>query len=155
MIPVFVRFTRGLIGDNGTGNRSGCQAGSRRKALVTCVAGSTPPLSPPKPLRKAERLFPQGMNARFAMWAESRGGHRSQRLAWFFFRERRGPGGRRRRLSFRRAWSYEDWRMYLYEHPIVRRFCQQLVWIAEGGVRSAKGVEGGSAVHGFAIPAMS
>jgi hypothetical protein len=29
-----------------------------------------------------------------------------------------------------RAWSFADWHTYLYEHPIVGRYCRQLVWVA-------------------------
>src|SRR5262249_51111520 len=27
-----------------------------------------------------------------------------------------------------RSWRYEDWSLYLLQHPIVRRHCQRLVW---------------------------
>lgn len=34
-------------------------------------------------------------------------------------------------MCTQRTWRHEDWRAYLYEHPIVRHYCQQLVWVAE------------------------
>ena len=33
-------------------------------------------------------------------------------------------------MCVQRAWQAADWRTYLNEHPIVGRYCQQLVWIA-------------------------
>jgi hypothetical protein len=33
-------------------------------------------------------------------------------------------------LCTQRRWRAEDWTLYLNRHPIVRRYCQQLVWIA-------------------------
>jgi len=31
-------------------------------------------------------------------------------------------------LCTERTWSYEDWQLYLQQHPIVGRYCQRLVW---------------------------
>jgi hypothetical protein len=38
-----------------------------------------------------------------------------------------------------RDWSFEDWRHYLYQHPVVRRLVQGLVWaqVKEGNVVQA------------------
>jgi hypothetical protein len=33
-------------------------------------------------------------------------------------------------LCTQRRWRAEDWTLYLNRHPIVRRYCQQLVWVA-------------------------
>jgi hypothetical protein len=33
-------------------------------------------------------------------------------------------------LCTQRRWRAEDWMLYLNRHPIVRRYCQQLVWVA-------------------------
>ena len=32
-------------------------------------------------------------------------------------------------LCTERTWKFEDWEGYLNQHPIVRRYCQRLVWI--------------------------
>jgi hypothetical protein len=36
-------------------------------------------------------------------------------------------------LCTQRRWKAEDWSLYLNRHPIVRRYCQQLVWLALRG----------------------
>jgi hypothetical protein len=33
-------------------------------------------------------------------------------------------------LCTQRLWKAEDWMLYLNRHPVVRRYCQQLVWVA-------------------------
>lgn len=33
-------------------------------------------------------------------------------------------------MCTRRSWRFEDWDLYLNNHPIVSRFCRKLVWIA-------------------------
>jgi hypothetical protein len=33
-------------------------------------------------------------------------------------------------MCTQRAWSYDEWESYLRKHPIVGRYCQQLVWVA-------------------------
>jgi hypothetical protein len=35
-------------------------------------------------------------------------------------------------LCTQRTWAFEDWDTYLNRHPIVRRYCQRLVWGATG-----------------------
>jgi hypothetical protein len=34
-------------------------------------------------------------------------------------------------LCTQRRWRFEDWSLYLHRHPIVGRYCQQLVWLAQ------------------------
>src|SRR5262249_16197309 len=36
-------------------------------------------------------------------------------------------------MCTQRTWSYEDWDTYLHRHPIVGRYCRQLVWVATRG----------------------
>ncbi len=36
-------------------------------------------------------------------------------------------------MCVERRWRFEDWDLYLNRHPIVGRFCQRLVWLAEQG----------------------
>jgi hypothetical protein len=36
-------------------------------------------------------------------------------------------------LCTERTWKFEDWEGYLNKHPIVRRYCQRLVWITADG----------------------
>ena len=31
-----------------------------------------------------------------------------------------------------RSWRFEDWDVYLHRHPIVRHYCQRLVWVGTG-----------------------
>lgn len=33
-------------------------------------------------------------------------------------------------LCTQRAWRFEDWDIYLRQHPIVGRYCQRLIWVA-------------------------
>jgi hypothetical protein len=35
-------------------------------------------------------------------------------------------------LCTERTWTFEDWNIYLNQHPIVRRYCQRLVWVSSG-----------------------
>jgi hypothetical protein len=32
-------------------------------------------------------------------------------------------------MCTQRTWAFEDWSLYLNQHPIVRHFCQRLVWV--------------------------
>ena len=36
-------------------------------------------------------------------------------------------------MCVQRTWSFEDWEPYLCRHPIVRHFCQRLIWSAQRG----------------------
>lgn len=36
-------------------------------------------------------------------------------------------------LCTQRTWQFEDWDMYLRQHPIVGRYCQRLIWVAYEG----------------------
>ena len=36
-------------------------------------------------------------------------------------------------MCVQRSWSFEDWEEFLHAHPIVRRYCQRLVWSAWDG----------------------
>jgi Domain of unknown function (DUF4132)/HEAT repeats len=36
-------------------------------------------------------------------------------------------------LCTQRTWRFEDWDLYLRQHPIVGRYCQRLVWVAYDG----------------------
>lgn len=36
-------------------------------------------------------------------------------------------------MCTQRAWSFEDWDTYLHRHPILGRYCRQLVWLASVG----------------------
>ena len=36
-------------------------------------------------------------------------------------------------LCTQRVWRFDDWDMYLRQHPIVGRYCQRLVWVAYDG----------------------
>ena len=38
-------------------------------------------------------------------------------------------------LCTQRTWRFEDWDIYLRQHPIVGRYCQRLVWVAYDGER--------------------
>jgi HEAT repeat protein len=35
-------------------------------------------------------------------------------------------------MCVEREWRFEDWDLYLLQHPIVGRYCQRLVWLADG-----------------------
>ena len=39
-------------------------------------------------------------------------------------------------LCTARTWKFEDWQLYLNQHPIVRYYAQRLVWLAERGARA-------------------
>ena len=41
-------------------------------------------------------------------------------------------------LCTQRAWRFEDWDVYLRQHPIVGRYCQRLVWTASDGDKLIK-----------------
>jgi hypothetical protein len=50
-------------------------------------------------------------------------------------------------LCTARTWSYEDWQLYLQQHPIVGCYCQRLVWSAtreSDGVRTFRPLDDGS-----------
>lgn len=36
-------------------------------------------------------------------------------------------------MCTQRGWSYEDWRLFLWEHPLLRHLCGRLVWAVDGG----------------------
>ncbi len=36
-------------------------------------------------------------------------------------------------MCVQREWAYEDWEPYLKRHPIVRHYCQRIVWMARRG----------------------
>ncbi|WP_170157123.1 DUF4132 domain-containing protein [Roseimicrobium gellanilyticum] len=36
-------------------------------------------------------------------------------------------------MCVERAWDYEDWEPYLNRHPVVRHYCQRIVWMAKRG----------------------
>ena len=58
-------------------------------------------------------------------------------------------------LCTQRSWRFDDWDLYLNRHPIVRYYCQQLVWRGEwpGKVATFRPLEDGSlaGVDGDAI----
>lgn len=39
-------------------------------------------------------------------------------------------------MCVQRTWKFEDWRPFLCQHPIVRHFCQRLVWSAQRGAEA-------------------
>ncbi len=39
-------------------------------------------------------------------------------------------------MCVQRTWKFEDWEPFLCQHPIVRHFCQRLVWCAQRGANS-------------------
>ncbi len=47
-------------------------------------------------------------------------------------------------MCTQRGWSFEDWRLYLWEHPLLRYFCQRLVWAVDGGPTSFRPLPDGT-----------
>jgi hypothetical protein len=50
-------------------------------------------------------------------------------------------------MCTQRTWEFEDWRLYMHEHPIMKHYCQRLVWLlvrSEGPVRLFRPLGDGS-----------
>lgn len=47
-------------------------------------------------------------------------------------------------MCTQRGWSWEDWRLFLWEHPLMRFFCQRLVWAVDGGPASFRPLADGA-----------